>query len=125
MKKNCWEMLGCDKKECTVRSEKRLNGVHDGLNAGRACWVVAGTRCKGKISGAFTAKIDDCKKCQVYQTVAEEEGMMFKSTLSILASLREPLEKEITVEALKSDEDVRKIISKLKAGTSGTWEDLL
>jgi len=126
MKKNCWEILGCDNKECPVKSEERLNGVHDGLNAGRACWVVAGTRCKGKISGTFAAKIADCGVCQVYQAVVEEEGMMFKSTLSLLAALQKTIHEEIKAKAVKIDEDARKmIISKFKAGASGTWEDVI
>jgi hypothetical protein len=126
MKKNCWEILGCEKKECPVISEERLNGIHDGLNAGRACWVVAGTRCRGKIAGTFAAKIGDCRECQVYQTVAEEEGMMFKSTLSLLAALKETIQEEIKAKAVKIDEDARKmIISKFKAGASGTREDVI
>jgi len=125
MKENCWEILRCRKNDCPARSEKRLNGIHDGLNAGRACWVVAGTRCKGKISGTFAEKISDCKECQVYQTVMKEEGMMFKSTLSLLAELQETIKEEIKVKALKTDEDAREIISKFKAGASGLREDVI
>jgi len=110
MKKNCWEQLSCNKRGCPVRSEGRLNGVHDGLNAGRACWVVAGTRCKGKISGTFAAKITDCKECHFYQTVAKEEGMMFRNTLSLLATLQETIKGEVKAKALKIDEYARKII---------------
>ncbi len=119
-------MLGCDKKECPVMSETRLDGIHDGLNAGRACWVVAGTRCRGEISGTFAAKIDDCKECQVYHTVAAEEGMMFKSTLALLAALQETIKEEIKAKALKMDEDAcNKLTVKFRAGASGIREDLV
>ncbi len=124
MKRNCWEMLSCDKPECPVRSENRLNGVHGGLNAGRACWVVAGTRCRDKISGTFAQKITDCKECQVYQTIVSEEGMMFKSTLFLLASLQEKIVDDVRMKASKMDDDVRKILAKFRAGASGTFEDL-
>lgn len=125
MKKNCWEILRCEKKECPVMSEKHLNGIHDGLNAGRACWVVAGTRCKGKISGAFAEKISDCKECKVYQTVVKEEGIMFKSTLSLLAALQEIIKEEAEEQASQTDEDASKIISKFRAGASGTRDDVM
>jgi len=125
MKENCWEILKCGKKDCPVRSEKRLNGIHDGINAGRTCWVVAGTRCRGKISGTFAEKITDCKECRVYQTIVKEEGMMFKSTLSLLAALQETIKEEIKAKALKTDEDARTIISKFKAGSSGLREDVI
>ena len=63
MKKvNCWEFKRCErtpggKKEeelgvCPVTMEKRLDDVHGGLNAGRACWVVAEAHC----GNAFNAR---------------------------------------------------------------------
>ncbi len=125
MKKNCWEILGCEKKDCPATSEKRLNGVHDGLNAGRVCWVVAGTRCKDKVSGTFAQKMTDCKECRVYQLIAKEEGMMFKPTLFLLSFLQETLTEEVRTEAVRADKDVQKILNKFKAGESGTIEDLL
>lgn len=126
MKKNCWEILKCIKEDCPVRSEKRLNGIHEGVNAGRACWVVAGTRCKGEISGTFAQKMADCRECQVYVTVIDEEKMMFKSTLSLLATLKETIKEEIKEKAIKTDEDARKIIlSKFKAGAGGLREDVM
>jgi len=125
MKKNCWEILGCDKKECPARAEERLNGVHDGVNAGRACWVVAGTRCKGTIAGAFAQKIGDCKDCKVYQLVIKEEGMMFKSTMVLLLALKETVEEPVKETAQKTDEDARKLLTKFKAGTCGMREDVI
>jgi len=125
MKKNCWEILGCDKKECAARSERRLNGIHDGLNAGRSCWVVAGTRCRGEISGTFAHKIADCKECKVYQLVMKEEGMMFKSTMVLLLALKETIKKPVKEIALKTDEDARKMLSKFRAGACGLREDII
>ena len=63
---NCWEYNKCGKGPnglngektdiCTAATEKRLDGVHGGTNAGRACWVVAGTLGRGKIQGVFVKK---------------------------------------------------------------------
>lgn len=66
MKKNCWEVKNCGREVngaksidlgvCIAVTESRLNGVHDGQNAGRSCWVVAGTLCGGKPQGTFAQK---------------------------------------------------------------------
>ena len=58
MRQNCWEALDCGRQRggryaeelgmCPASQEVRLDGVHGGMNAGRACWVVAGTLCGGE-----------------------------------------------------------------------------
>ncbi len=62
-KKNCWEYKRCGREpggvkvhelgECKAATEEKLDGVHDGENGGRACWVIAGTMCGGKVQGQF------------------------------------------------------------------------
>ena len=70
MRENCWEVKHCDIPEnCSAFKEKRLNGIHGGKNAGRSCWVVAGTLCFGKPSGIYAQKIDNCEKCDFYHSV--------------------------------------------------------
>ena len=49
MKKNCWEIKNCGREPsgnkveelgvCPAATEVRLNAVHEGTNAGRACWA--------------------------------------------------------------------------------------
>lgn len=82
-RKNCWEFVNCEsgKKRmrfrkvpvCPVRNEKRLNGIHGGKNAGRACWVVAGTLCNGQVQGAFEEKCENCFACNFYRYVMNQE----------------------------------------------------
>ncbi len=84
MKKNCWEYKDCGRelggknvKElgvCPVVTEQRLEGIHGGKKAGRACWIIAGTFCKGEVQGTFAKKTKNCGKCDFYQKVREEEG---------------------------------------------------
>lgn len=55
IKVNCWEYKKCNKEInglnvdahgiCPAATETCLNGEHDGQNAGRTCWIVAGTLC--------------------------------------------------------------------------------
>ncbi|MDO9556573.1 MAG: hypothetical protein Q7J82_03195 [Coriobacteriia bacterium] len=68
--------------------EGRLHGTHCGRNAGRACWVVAGTMCDGDVAGAFAAKFRDCQQCPFYATVKEEEGSGFRLSSTLLVKLR-------------------------------------
>jgi len=48
------------------------------VNAGRACWLVAGTFCDNVVSGTFAEKIDTCRNCDFYKKVQDEEHS-FKS----------------------------------------------
>lgn len=83
MKMNCWEFHKCGRQPggqksselgvCPVTTHNDLSGVHDGQNAGRACWVVAGSLCGGKIQGAFAEKLNSCWKCDFLNTVKKEE----------------------------------------------------
>ncbi|MBU0485933.1 MAG: hypothetical protein KKB30_15625 [Proteobacteria bacterium] len=83
-KKNCWEVKGCGRHPggdnidqrgiCPAALEKRLDGKNNGVNAGRSCWVVAGTLCDQQTHDDFVNKIARCKKCFFYQQVYQEEG---------------------------------------------------
>jgi len=99
MKKlNCWEFKKCGREEggakvsefgvCPSVTEKRLDGVHGGKNAGRACWVVAGSMCGGKLQGTFAQKYENCQLCDFYQKVKEEEGAGYQLSITLLNKLR-------------------------------------
>jgi len=80
---NCWEYKKCGRElgginavelgVCPAYSERRLNGIHGGRNAGRACWVIAGTFCGGKVQGTFAEKERSCLSCEFYKIVRKEE----------------------------------------------------
>ncbi len=73
---------------CPAAVEESLDAVHDGANAGRACWVVAGTLCGGAVQGTFGVKYKSCEQCDFYQTVRAEEKANFKVSSVLLARLR-------------------------------------
>lgn len=87
MKQNCWEVKKCGREEdgskvdelgvCPASADIRYYGIHEGRNAGRCCWIVAGTYCEGKPQGTYAAKIDDCLQCNFYKEVFAEEGEDF------------------------------------------------
>jgi hypothetical protein len=77
---NCWEFKKCGRKPqghhvhnlgiCTAAIEERLDRER-GSNAGRACLVVAGTFCQGKVQGTFAEMFKNCEKCTFYQKVVK------------------------------------------------------
>ena len=96
---NCWEFKKCGRQPngenaeklgvCPAASEIVLNGIHDGWNAGRACWVVAGTLCNGKVQGTYAHKCRSCESCDFYQVVKHEEFPKFTLPAVLLGMLRQ------------------------------------
>jgi len=97
-KLNCWEFKKCERQPggkkvhelgvCPSSIEKKLNGVHEGKNGGRACWVIAGTFCGGEQQGSFVNKYANCIKCDFYKLVLDEEGKNFLFSGALLNKLR-------------------------------------
>ena len=79
---NCWEYFDCGREPggarvselgvCPATIALTLDGTHGGKNAGRACWVVAGTFCDSLLQGTFARKIDSCEQCDFYILVKSE-----------------------------------------------------
>ena len=79
-KMNCWEYkkCGCEKDAgCPAAAPGQLDGVHGGRYAGRACWVIRGTRCDSELQGGYSGKLARCSKCGFYSMVRKEERALF------------------------------------------------
>ena len=97
-KRNCWEVKKCGREPgglrtaefgvCQATMESRLEGTHGGKAAGRACWIVSGTLCGGRIQGTFARKYGNCEKCDFYKQVRKEEGASFLMSPDLLPKLR-------------------------------------
>lgn len=97
MKINCWEYKKCGRevggvkvKElgvCPVALETRLDGTHEGKNAGRACWIVSGSLCGGEVQGSFGNKFKNCIECDFYKNVNKEEGSKFILTANLIKKI--------------------------------------
>ncbi len=82
-KMNCWEYKKCGRQPggskvaelgvCPAAVNTALDGAHGGEHAGRACWVVAGSLCGGKIQGTYAAKLLNCWRCEFMNKVKQEE----------------------------------------------------
>jgi hypothetical protein len=95
MKRNCWEIKFCGRcttmagdDACPVCKETRLDGIHGGRNAGRACWAVSHTKCGGSTQGTFGKKFGNCMECDFYKMVKSEEQGSFKLSATILSQLQ-------------------------------------
>lgn len=83
MKINCWEFKRCGREPggprefelgtCCVSTYAPLHGTHGGKNAGRACWVVAGSLCGGRVQGDEEQKRTSCWECDFLKIVRKEE----------------------------------------------------
>ena len=97
-KLNCWEFKKCGRQPggaktgelglCPAATEPRLNGVNSGRNGGRSCWAMTGTLCGGQVQGTFAAKMGNCRQCDFYKIVGQEEGASVTTSLQILARLK-------------------------------------
>jgi len=97
LKLNCWEFKRCGRQPhgpkakelgvCPAATQGGLDGVHSGTNAGRACWVVAGTFCGGEVQGTYANKSTNCRQCDFYKLVEKEEGEL-QSSFSMLTMLK-------------------------------------
>jgi diguanylate cyclase (GGDEF)-like protein len=98
-KLNCWEYKKCGREPggakvkelgvCPATTDAKLHGVHGGENAGRACWVVAGSMCGGKMQGTFAQKYGDCVKCDFFKDVKEKEGANYIDSSTLLGNRQE------------------------------------
>ncbi len=96
-KKNCWEFKNCGRQpgglkvaefgQCPAATIVAVNGVNNGKNGGRSCWVLAGTLCGGKVQGTFAAKLANCLNCEFYKLVIQEEGAGYVKSLDILKKI--------------------------------------
>ncbi len=96
-KLNCWQFNGCGREPagagvnehgvCPAATAERLDGVHGGTNAGRACWVVGGTLCNGSVQETFSKKYDSCLDCDFYKKVKAEEASDFQLSAGLFMML--------------------------------------
>ena len=97
MPQNCWEFKQCGRQSgglkvhelgvCPAATEARVEGINHGKKAGRCCWAIAGTLCKGEKQGVFAQKLTNCMNCDFYKQVAKEEGSGAVRTGDVLQRL--------------------------------------
>ncbi|MEN8263739.1 MAG: ATP-binding protein [Nitrospirota bacterium] len=71
-KMKCWEFHKCGMEKTEGAAHLKCPSYH---NYGRICWVVAGTFCGGKVSGAIAQKLGYCQKCEFYKRVVVSKDL--------------------------------------------------
>jgi hypothetical protein len=104
VRKNCWEHKNCGRypggpraKElgvCPVTVHQELHGAHGGQNAGRACWVIAGSLCGGRIQGTYAQKLTNCWRCDFFNSVKKEEDSTTHGFSATRLGMERVIEKE-------------------------------
>jgi len=119
-KQNCWEFKLCGrgpngKNDCPAVKDHIFNGVHGGLNAGRACWVVAGTLGDAKPAGFFAKTLKDCLRCAFFKAVEADEQIS-KTGFSVtrLGMLKMPRSRESDAQATFMDHKSQQIDQHLR-----------
>lgn len=86
-----WETAGGEHERdlgiCPATVDKRLDGVHVGTNAKRACWILTGTMCSEKIQSSFPKKYENCEQCDFYKTLKGEQGPSYELAIVLLKKL--------------------------------------
>ncbi|MCP4157052.1 MAG: hypothetical protein GY757_55580 [bacterium] len=85
---NCWEDKKCERQpggskveefgECPAATDTSADGLNNGKNGGRICWIIGGTLCGGEIQGSQAQKTENCTECDFYHKVKKEEGENFE-----------------------------------------------
>lgn len=93
MPRNCWEVMKCGREnggqmaleigECLASSCVQANGLHQGMNAGRVCWAIAGSYCDNKATCMFAIRMNGCDNCSFYKMVRVEQSGDYKSVYLI------------------------------------------
>ncbi|MCI5222687.1 MAG: hypothetical protein D3924_08470 [Candidatus Electrothrix sp. AR4] len=83
---NCWEFKECGREPggknvsiygvCPAAVEDRADGIHQGKNGGRCCWVISGAHCKKKKLGEDTAALTACRECDFYNIVKDSTNVL-------------------------------------------------
>ena len=97
MRENCWQVMKCGREPggarceelgvCRAATETRCDGVNGGVNAGRACWAVAGTLCGDNCSALLSGEVSDCLTCPFYRRIRKEQGSDFANLSRIIAHM--------------------------------------
>ena len=95
---NCWEFKQCGREPggenvdargiCPVATEKSMDGIHRGDNAGRVCWVVAGSYSGGEAQGHFASQLTSCTECDFFNAVLNEENTDVQETTVLLDAMQ-------------------------------------
>ncbi len=79
MPEPCWKILKCGREVGGAHVVDQGVCPANKLNAGDACWLIAGTFCGGEVQGSHAQKQNACMLCEVYRAYdLQHKGNMRK-----------------------------------------------
>ncbi len=63
---NCWELKKCEREPGGAKVAEFGVCPAASMDAGDACWLIAGTFCGGSVQGTFAQKEANCISCDHY-----------------------------------------------------------
>jgi hypothetical protein len=83
-KYNCWEFNKCERGQngtassnmCPVAADRSADGLNEGINGGRICWIIAESLNKNKIKCCALQQNLSCFECEFRHKVTTEEGLL-------------------------------------------------
>lgn len=102
----CWERLNCDQKDCPAYGKLR-------------CWSIAGTCCRGEVTGKFARKLKDCRECVVYQeSCGDDIGEIIETFNLMVRDLRHNVSEKLRSDREKAQTERLEEISSMAAGVA-------
>lgn len=106
-KVKCWEVLGCNDKECPVYKSKELD-----------CWLVPGTHCHDAIQGKFLEKMEMCLQCEIFKKNVAHSSL--EMTLNVVNEQLQEFRKLVD----ERDRELESISLELALGLSEVFDSL-
>ncbi|MCI5141605.1 MAG: hypothetical protein D3909_07730 [Candidatus Electrothrix sp. ATG1] len=80
---NCWEFKKCGRETggrnlsvfgiCSVPVEFGFDGVNDGKNGGRSCWIIRESACEQVMRQCCVQEIRECRQCEFFTSVLKSK----------------------------------------------------
>ncbi|XCN75156.1 MAG: two-CW domain-containing protein [Candidatus Electrothrix aestuarii] len=102
---NCWEFKQCGREpggsniekygSCSVPVSVEHNGINNGKNGGRSCWILREAACEKIMRACRVDEIKECRQCRFHIHVKKSErfprkiirNKAYRYSRSILMSL--------------------------------------
>ena len=70
----CWEIKRCGEESCPAFGDTL-----------RPCWHISDTRCPSCVEGGYAKKIENCRKCEVYERISGDEIQELSDSFNVMA----------------------------------------
>jgi hypothetical protein len=83
---NCWEFKKCGREPnginvtklgvCPAASCENVDGIHNGKNGGRCCWVFKASEARKEGIDCYTGEFIECHTCDFYKMVRDSSPLI-------------------------------------------------